>query len=548
MNRSGNRNARDELGLPAVPPRAHATNPWRDRALAALFAAGIALPGLSMLGSGSRTAMQFENRPPAPWPAVSGYRIPPDFPGAFERAFADRFGGRDALIGFHHAATVVLLRRSPVQNVLVGRDGWLYYKGDDGRAFDRDFRRVTPPSAAETAVIAEGIARRVRFLKEMGVDYLLAVVPDKQTIYPEHVPPQLQPVSDVSPLDALLAALSPEIRAHVLDLRPALRDARRQQQVYWRTDSHWNRLGAWVGGTEIVAALRNDPTGGARPALPETRAEGVMAGDLARMIGVRQGFEEPEIMLVPAPGAQRCAHDAAGGRPAYGAPQQTLFCESAQFGTAAVFHDSMGIELLFALADHFRKSRWVSSRTWNLAELAELKPALVIDEVVERNLPLLADVAFLGSASRAASPVTRAREWRTGVPFHADALPAARTSCALDEVNAAQSNRVFAVSGKGGIDAQGWVADADDGAVPGEAFLVLGQGREAFHVPVATGLLRPDVASALGKPALATAGFRLAAPVDGLPPGIYPVTMVWRASDAWHRCDTQRAIDLRAGP
>ncbi len=164
MNGSGNRTPRDELGLPAVPPRAPATNPWRDRALAAVFAAGIALPGLSMFVAGSRTTMQFENRPAAPWPVVTGYRLPPDFPGAFERAFADRFGGRDALIGFHHAATVVLFRRSPVQNVLVGRDGWLYYKGDDGRAFDRDFRRATPPSAAETAAIADGIARRVRFL------------------------------------------------------------------------------------------------------------------------------------------------------------------------------------------------------------------------------------------------------------------------------------------------------------------------------------------------------------------------------------------------
>ena len=546
MNGAAKRTPRDELALPAVPPRAQATNPWRDRALAAVFAVGIALPGLSMFVAGSRTTMQFENRPAAPWPVVTGYRLPPDFPAAFERAFADRFGGRDALIGFHHAATVVLFRRSPVQNVLVGRDGWLYYRGDDGRAFDRDFRRATPPSAAETAAIADGIARRVRFLAEIDVGYLLVVVPDKQTIYPEHVPPELQPLSDRSPLDALLAALPPEVRAHVLDLRPALTDARRERQVYWRTDSHWNRLGAWVGGREIVAALRNDPSGSARTALPETRAEGVMVGDLAKMIGVRQGFEEPEVMLVPAPGTQRCAHDAAGARPAYGAPQQTLFCESAPFGTVAVFHDSMGIELLFQLADHFRKSRWVSSRTWNLAELAALKPALVIDEVVERNLPLLADVAFLGNGSGVAMATARTPDWKTGMPFDAGVRPAVRKSCALDEVNAAPSPRVFEVRGKGGLDAQGWVADADDGSVPGEAFLVLGDGEKAFHVPVATGVLRADVATALAKPALATAGFRLAASVAGLPQGTYPVALVWRASDAWTRCDTQRAIRVRA--
>ena len=352
----------------------------------------------------------------------------------------------------------------------------------------------------------------------------------------------------MSPLDALLAALPPEIRAHVLDLRPALLEARKQQQVYWRTDSHWNRLGAWVGGKEIVAALRNDPPGSASRALPETRAEGVMAGDLARMIGVRRGFEEPEIMLVAAPGTQRCAHDAAGGRPAYGAPQQTLFCESAQFGTVAVYHDSMGIELLFALADHFTKSRWVSSRTWNLAELAQLKPALVIDEVVERNLPLLADVAFLDAASASTNAAPQTRYWSAGLPFGAGVSPTPSKSCALDEVNAAQSTRVFEVRGKSRLDAQGWVADADAGTVPGDALLVLADGDKAFHVPVDMGLPRPDVASAFRKPALATAGFRLAASVEGLPQGAYHVAMAWRASDAWHRCDTQRVIQVRAGP
>ena len=235
-----------------------------------------------------------------------------------------------------------------MQNVLVGRDGWLYYKGDDGRAFDRDFRRTTPPSAAETAAIADGIARRVRFLAEIGVDYLLVVVPDKHTIYPEHVPPQLQPLSDRSPLDALLAALPPEIRTHVLDLRPAL--PTRAGSV--RSTGAPTRTG--TGSARGLAEERSSPPcatirrAARARALPETRAEGVMVGDLAKMIGVRQGFEEPEVMLVPAPGTQRCAHDAAGARPAYGAPQQTLFCESAQFGTVAVFHDSMGIELLFS--------------------------------------------------------------------------------------------------------------------------------------------------------------------------------------------------------
>ena len=93
--------ATDPLSLPPVPPPALADHPWRDRAMTVLFALGLALPGLALVFTWKATTTRFENRAMAPWPAPEFAR---SFAPAFERAFADRFGGRDFLVRLHHGS------------------------------------------------------------------------------------------------------------------------------------------------------------------------------------------------------------------------------------------------------------------------------------------------------------------------------------------------------------------------------------------------------------------------------------------------------------
>jgi alginate O-acetyltransferase complex protein AlgJ len=248
--------SRDPLSLPPVPPMARDAHRARDFLVSALFALALGVPGLALYDTAARTVTEFENRPAAPWPRWQELDAGSEFTTAFERAFADRFGTRNTLIRLHHAALAGVLQTSPASNVLLGRDGWLYFKGEDGKAVDRVFRRSPAPSAPEIAAIAGGITRRVNVLAGMDIDYLLVVVPDKYTIYPEFLPSWVRPLSDQSPLDATLAMLPAEVRAHVLDLRPALLAAKKQRQIHFRTDSHWNASGAWAGYQEILAAMR----------------------------------------------------------------------------------------------------------------------------------------------------------------------------------------------------------------------------------------------------------------------------------------------------
>ena len=169
-----------------IPAPSAADHPRRDRIVALLFAIAIAWPAFALFSTWSRTLTRFENRPMAPWPAPALSR---EFPPAFDRAFSDRFGGRDALVRFHHGALLRLFGVSSLSH-RDGRQGRLVLLARRGRPLARPplsrrrwtFRRATwTARSPNSSGASEWLAAR-------GIAYVVVVVPDKFTIYPEHLP------------------------------------------------------------------------------------------------------------------------------------------------------------------------------------------------------------------------------------------------------------------------------------------------------------------------------------------------------------------------
>jgi hypothetical protein len=174
-----------------------------------------------------------------------------------EAAIADRFGGRDALIALHHFAKTVIFGVSPVPNVLIGRDGWLFFLGEDGKSIDRDYRGVIPYPPDEPMRVAAELKRRHDYLAARGIAYVVAIVPDKSTIYPEYLPSWVTHVQGGTGLDRFYSALHEYPDLKVLDLRPALIEAKARERQYFKTDSHWNYLGATTGYELLIGAVKS---------------------------------------------------------------------------------------------------------------------------------------------------------------------------------------------------------------------------------------------------------------------------------------------------
>jgi len=213
--------APDPLALPAVPAPAPADHPRRDATVVILFALALVL--FAFLDPLKGRALHVENRALAAWPRPPFGR---DVFARFDAAFADRFGARNALIALQHALVVLGLRTSTGGHVVLGRDDWLYFAGEDGHALDRHVRGTMPFPDAQIDGLAREIERRRAWLAARGIAYVVTVAPDKATIYPEHLPRWLEPMTGPTPLERATRALQANAALRFVDLRAPLRAAK----------------------------------------------------------------------------------------------------------------------------------------------------------------------------------------------------------------------------------------------------------------------------------------------------------------------------------
>ncbi len=376
------------LALPPVPPPAAADHPWRDRFVAIGFFLAVAIPGLALVFTASRTVTRFENRPMAAWPALAPSRA---FPQSFERAFSDRFGGRDALVVIHHGGLLALFGVSSLANVLAAGNGWFYWLGEDGKSLARHYRETLPfPQAEIDGSVAEFVRRR-DWLASHGIAYVVAIVPEKFTIYPEHLPAWMTKGPGPTPYDRLAQAMAKHPEVAFVDLRPALRAAKARELVYYKTDSHWNYNGAVVGYEALMAAVRQALPGridvvAPAPRPPFTPGVDRYRGDLLHMLGRPPGVYEDDVAplgKVLAAQATRCARRVdEGGQPDF----EYYACTKPGLPRAVILRDSMAIPLIPLLSENFSRVVYVSTRQLDKALVEREKPDIVIEELVERSM------------------------------------------------------------------------------------------------------------------------------------------------------------------
>lgn len=162
--------------------------------------------------------------------------------------------------------------------VLRGQDEWLFLHRDPNDVIGQHTGQVRLNRRKRRAW-ADLLRKRLATVEPIGSVWLCAVIPDKNFVYPEHLPAEVVP-SERRLLDEFLD-LSNGVGAPVVYCLDDLQKAKQRGQLYSKTDTHWNHLGAYVGYLGICRALA-DSRAAIRP-LPEAAIEWrseVVPGDL----------------------------------------------------------------------------------------------------------------------------------------------------------------------------------------------------------------------------------------------------------------------------
>lgn len=182
------------------------------------------------------------------------------------------------------AAIQLLLFGEGRSGVVVGQDGWLYTQ--------EEFRDY----AGAQARIAEHVGQieQVRDrLRARGTELVVALLPAKTRIYPEH----LGPVQPARVHRELYARLQAELSLRDIaapDLAEAFTRCKSEQAVFLRTDTHWTPEGAACAARAIVQATGPD---GVQRYDTEPEAPREHRGDLMQFLPLTPYFDA----LLPTP-------------------------------------------------------------------------------------------------------------------------------------------------------------------------------------------------------------------------------------------------------
>lgn len=165
--------------------------------------------------------------------------------------FEDHFAYRNELVSANAELRSNLLGVSPTDSVVVGTDGWLYYGGTLS-----DFGGWDVLSGRAIDNIAFNLSLMQGYCEAQGATFSVAIAPNKNTLYPEHMPYYYLPGQQKN-LDNLEAAMDAYGINHA-DLQSVFKA--QDETLYYLRDSHWNTKGALLASEAVMESLGKDPS------------------------------------------------------------------------------------------------------------------------------------------------------------------------------------------------------------------------------------------------------------------------------------------------
>ncbi|MEM7562381.1 MAG: hypothetical protein AAF353_04925 [Pseudomonadota bacterium] len=371
---------------------------WTHVLFAAAFGALISLPLLLMPFGEDREISAREQRKLAPIPAfpINAGELE-KFPDYFTAYYDDHFGQRNRIIAWANRLKHRLFGKYTTTKVFPGRDGWLFYN-IDGSILDRV--GYFSPTEDTMSGWRNALDEKARWMKDLGVEYLFVIPPNKASVYTDKLPDSISSVLGQTRLQTFTEFLqrSDYPSENLLDLGPLLVDSKSEEPVFFKTDTHWNDYGAFLAYQATMEKIKRW-----FPDSPVLRIEDMKSarfdkiGDIARFTMAHEEFSEVAKSIQPARPCEkvppRVVSEFADTDAYKKSPKRlpTLTgCRNARI-KAIVMHDSFGRFIQPFFNESFAEVIYMPS--YNVFDMEsfiqQIKPDLFIDLRVERNFHLL---------------------------------------------------------------------------------------------------------------------------------------------------------------
>ena len=303
-----------------------------------------------------------------------------DFPADFEAWLDDHIGLR--MVWMQQYASLHAAMGSSVNDqVIVGRDGWLYFE-------------PTVPDFTGADALTENQIWRVKYTLEaidraLDVPMAIFFAPNKNTVYPEYMPAIYPETGSEHAMEWLIENAD----VNIIDSLSALSG----DGLYHVTDTHWNNRGARIGASLIINEV-NALTGadGISPDPDAAYTTEPYVGDLGQMLFPGNPPEDVQLVYAAAvqnykyKGRFRTAEDLTITTEGDGAPLNVL-----------MLRDSFTNLLIEPISNAYSNVQYRRAMPLPLSDAEEFD--VVVLEMVERRIgELLVGAPVLPAAETAA--------------------------------------------------------------------------------------------------------------------------------------------------
>ncbi len=283
-------------------------------------------------------------------------------------AFVDANPFKEPVIKANYALTKFLSGGTYMEStqVLLGKEGWLFYKTTTDGAPIKDYKGSNLYTEEELDRIYGNMLKAKEVMNSQGREFNVLLIPNKESVYAEYLPDTVGKKNNYTRYSQLIDRLEKEGQIDYLDMTEALEANKEGHQLYFRTDTHWTRMGAFLGlqtyfdryygnSESIDTVLFSEESG--------------YSGDLARIANVEEYFKETDYDFVTTSADYNLYRD------------QVIFIVGDSFG-----------EMMIPIARvYYREAHFIRTEDFTMSLMDEYNPDVVVWESVERYLSKVKD-------------------------------------------------------------------------------------------------------------------------------------------------------------
>lgn len=328
--------------------------------------------------------LNIENRVMASKPMFSLFTYPEYFAN-YEKYFNDNYKFRTPLISINSKLDYFVFNRSTNEDVILGEDGWLFFK--DTLA---DYEKERLYTQEELDEILTNLLETQKYMDQKGVEFIVYVAPNKNTIYGEYMPQGVNVANEISRTEQAVDYVRKNSDITIIYPKEELVQAKEQYpnlQLYFKLDSHWNYIGGYFGVKPIMETL-----GIPMPSIEEMTYEAVNEPifhwngyDLANMLGLTGYLNQDTNYRLEGYSGEGVTYegDASVSLEAFEGSMRT-YCEAGEPRKLYFARDSFGESMTPYLAKTFGEMYSISRYTVTQSSIEEEAPDVFLYEMSER--------------------------------------------------------------------------------------------------------------------------------------------------------------------